>query len=130
MPSRAKRRPRETRPPGREGKHRKASPIKSMVLGLFRIRSPALDFSIYLAARLKIRWGETPVPVRFRLPAPTFREPKRKVTRKYRKDTLTRGGAMVARWAHNPKVVGSSPTPAPKQRKGPDESQGLFFKKK
>ena len=25
---------------------------------------------------------------------------------------LTRGGAAEARWAHNPKVVGSSPTPA------------------
>ena len=24
------------------------------------------------------------------------------------------GGAVVARWAHNPKVVGSSPTPATK----------------
>ena len=23
-----------------------------------------------------------------------------------------RGGAVVARWAHNPKVVGSSPAPA------------------
>src|SRR5947208_3195605 len=25
---------------------------------------------------------------------------------------LTRGGAAEARWAHNPKVVGSNPTPA------------------
>ncbi len=25
-----------------------------------------------------------------------------------------RGGAVVARWAHNPKVVGSSPAPATK----------------
>ena len=27
-----------------------------------------------------------------------------------------RGGAVVARWAHNPKVVGSSPAPATKTR--------------
>ena len=26
-----------------------------------------------------------------------------------------RGGAVVARWAHNPKVVGSSPAPATKE---------------
>ena len=26
-----------------------------------------------------------------------------------------RGGAVVARWAHNPKVVGSSPAPATKR---------------
>ncbi len=26
-----------------------------------------------------------------------------------------RGGAVVARWAHNPKVVGSSPAPATKK---------------
>ena len=25
---------------------------------------------------------------------------------------MTRGGAVVARWAHNPKVVGSNPAPA------------------
>ena len=28
----------------------------------------------------------------------------------------SRGGAVVARWAHNPKVVGSSPAPATKLR--------------
>lgn len=26
--------------------------------------------------------------------------------------TATRGGAAVARWAHNPKVTGSNPVPA------------------
>ena len=28
--------------------------------------------------------------------------------------TTSRGGAVVARWAHNPKVAGSSPAPATK----------------
>ena len=28
----------------------------------------------------------------------------------------SRGGAVVARWAHNPKVAGSSPAPATKSR--------------
>ena len=28
--------------------------------------------------------------------------------------TTPRGGAVVARWAHNPKVAGSSPAPATK----------------
>ena len=27
-----------------------------------------------------------------------------------------RGGAVVARWAHNPKVAGSSPVPATKKK--------------
>jgi hypothetical protein len=27
---------------------------------------------------------------------------------------IVRGGAVVARWAHNPKVVGSNPAPATK----------------
>ena len=27
----------------------------------------------------------------------------------------SRGGAVVARWAHNPKVVGSNPAPATKE---------------
>jgi hypothetical protein len=31
-----------------------------------------------------------------------------------RNSVLTRGGAVVARRAHNPKVVGSNPTPATK----------------
>ncbi len=30
--------------------------------------------------------------------------------------TTSRGGAVVARWAHNPKVAGSSPVPATKTR--------------
>jgi hypothetical protein len=28
---------------------------------------------------------------------------------------ILRGGAVVARWAHNPKVVGSNPAPATNQ---------------
>ena len=28
----------------------------------------------------------------------------------------SRGGAVVARWAHNPEVVGSNPAPATKQK--------------
>ncbi len=34
----------------------------------------------------------------------------------------SRGGAVVARWAHNPKVVGSSPAPAT------DESRWNFVR--
>ncbi len=30
-------------------------------------------------------------------------------------EITSRGGAVVARWAHNPKVVGSSPAPATKK---------------
>ncbi len=41
-------------------------------------------------------------------------------------DTLTRGGAVVARRAHNPKVVGSSPAPATKHYKGLREIVSLF----
>jgi hypothetical protein len=33
-----------------------------------------------------------------------------------RNSVLTRGGAVVARRAHNPKVVGSNPTPATKSK--------------
>ena len=36
----------------------------------------------------------------------------------------SRGGAVVARWAHNPKVVGSSPAPATNK---PARIVGLFF---
>ena len=39
-----------------------------------------------------------------------------------------RGGAVVARWAHNPKVVGSSPAPATKKADS-FESAFLFFYK-
>ena len=36
---------------------------------------------------------------------------------------IARSGAVVARWAHNPKVVGSNPTPATKKDfKGSSES--------
>ena len=35
-----------------------------------------------------------------------------------------RGGAVVARWAHNPKVVGSSPAPATKKA---DFKIGFYF---
>ncbi len=31
-------------------------------------------------------------------------------------NAIMRGGAVVARWAHNPKVVGSSPAPATKEK--------------
>ena len=31
---------------------------------------------------------------------------------------MARGGAVAARWAHNPKVVGSNPTPATKKEMG------------
>jgi hypothetical protein len=34
---------------------------------------------------------------------------------------------MVARWAHNPKVAGSSPAPAPNKVKALTNCQGLFF---
>ena len=42
-----------------------------------------------------------------------------------------RGGAVAARWAHNPKVVGSNPTPATKElhfknSSGEYASLGLF----
>src|SRR4030042_1300752 len=40
----------------------------------------------------------------------------------------SRGGAAVARRAHNPKVVGSNPTPATKRYKGPESlASGLFL---
>ena len=32
---------------------------------------------------------------------------------------ILRGGAVVARWAHNPKVVGSNPTPATRNKRLP-----------
>ena len=31
--------------------------------------------------------------------------------------TISRGGAVVARWAHNPKVIGSNPVSATEKRK-------------
>jgi hypothetical protein len=33
---------------------------------------------------------------------------------------------MVARWAHNPKVAGSSPAPAPKLKTQPEAGSFLF----
>ena len=39
--------------------------------------------------------------------------------------TASRGGAVVARWAHNPKAGGSIPSPATKERIR--ESSLLFF---
>ena len=36
-----------------------------------------------------------------------------KESTKVRKN-IVRGGAVVARWAHNPKVIGSNPVPATK----------------
>ena len=44
---------------------------------------------------------------------------------------ILRGGAVVARWAHNPKVVGSSPAPATKENaKGIIKSLAFFFSQK
>ena len=42
----------------------------------------------------------------------------------------SRGGAVVARWAHNPKVGGSSPPPATKKAKSKDLVFFLFILKK
>jgi hypothetical protein len=39
----------------------------------------------------------------------------------------SRGGAVVARRAHNPKVVGSNPTPATKKNKKPEVVDSGFF---
>ena len=39
----------------------------------------------------------------------------------------SRDGAEVARWAHNPKVVGSNPAPATKQEKSEMASLFLFY---
>ena len=58
--------------------------------------------------------GIKPMPVQVRPPAPIKFE------------SLTRGGAMVARRAHNPKVAGSSPVPAPRTKKPCALSTGLF----
>ena len=38
-----------------------------------------------------------------------------------------RGGAGVARWAHNPKVVGSNPAPATEEKAGSEDSVFLFL---
>ena len=38
---------------------------------------------------------------------------------------ILRGGAVVARWAHNPKVVGSNPAPATKKSRSSD--RGFLF---
>ena len=39
----------------------------------------------------------------------------------------SRDGAEVARWAHNPKVVGSNPAPATKQEKSKMTSLFCFY---
>ena len=39
----------------------------------------------------------------------------------------SRGGAVVARWAHNPEVVGSNPAPATKIKSFSILSLKLFF---
>ena len=38
-----------------------------------------------------------------------------KISSNFALEITPRGGAVVARWAHNPKVVGSSPAPATKK---------------
>ena len=40
--------------------------------------------------------------------------------------TILRGGAVVARWAHNPKVGGSNP-PSATKKKPWRESDGVFY---
>ena len=52
---------------------------------------------------LKILWEVTPVPVRFRFPAPCF---------SYSSVYNAGWSSLVARRAHNPKVGGSNPPPA------------------
>ncbi len=41
--------------------------------------------------------------------------------------TISRGGAVAARWAHNPKVVGSNPASATKERKAIELSVAFLF---
>ena len=48
------------------------------------------------------------------LRAPPNRLPDDAGQMKYNRIAVTRGGAAVARWAHNPKVGGSNPPPATK----------------
>ncbi len=45
--------------------------------------------------------------------------------RNFALEITPRGGAVVARWAHNPKVVGSSPAPA--TNKAGSFGIGFFF---
>ena len=53
--------------------------------------------------------GSNPVPVRFRSPAPVFL-----LDAGNQKLNIAGWSSPVARWAHNPKVVGSNPAPATK----------------
>ena len=39
----------------------------------------------------------------------------------------SRSGAVVARWAHNPKVVSSSLASATKKKKAPDSGRFFYF---
>ena len=43
------------------------------------------------------------------------------------KTKTSRGGAVVARWAHNPKVAGSSPAPATKSKRLCHRAQPLLL---
>ena len=54
----------------------------------------------------------------FRENACQFRKKQYLCTRKTQ--NISRGGAVVARWAHNPKVVGSNPSPATIEGESPD----------
>ena len=47
--------------------------------------------------------------------------------RSSKKDNISRGGAVVARWAHNPKVAGSSPVPATKEIKASQKCEAFLF---
>ena len=46
------------------------------------------------------------------------------ISRNFALEITPRGGAVVARWAHNPKVVGSSPAPATNRA---DSSESAFL---
>ena len=41
--------------------------------------------------------------------------------------SILRGGAVVARWAHNPKVGGSNPSSATKKKPCCDSNRALLF---
>ena len=41
--------------------------------------------------------------------------------------SILRGGAVVARWAHNPKVGGSNPPSATKKKPCCDSNRALLF---
>ena len=60
------------------------------------------------------------------------KESKRRLSYIFKLSTLNfqlkivRGGAVVARWAHNPKVGGSIPSPATKEKAEQQKKTGLL----